>query len=145
MHNFKDFKFRGAWITPDGRSIETDDIQSHHSVLNRSEVRADVMSLASEMNINMDDITVAAMKVGYIRILNYGNQVAVELISCPSNTQVEMILSRVREYRLDLYRQFAVIIDEFVLENPETMNVKTFHSVSELGEYLNSISWKQEH
>lgn len=144
MTNSSDFKFRGVWIAPDGKLIETNDIQSHHSVLNRMDIKNLVVELASKNGIPTSDMTIAALKVGFIRMLNYGNQMALELIARPSRIQNDNIIEKICDYKIDLYRQFSVILNEFVVENSETMEIKTFHSVSELSDYLNSISLKQE-
>lgn len=144
MTNSSDFKFRGVWIAPDGNLIETNDIQSHHSVLNRPDIRNIIMELSFKNEIPTSDMTIAALKVGFIRMLNYGNQIAIELIARPSRIQIDNIISKICDYKIDLYRQFSVILNEFVVENSETMEIETLHSVSELSDYLNSISLKQE-
>lgn len=140
MTTQNNFKFRGVWIKPNGEVIETDDIQSHHSVLNQSDIKKKVLELATRNGIPTDDITVAAMKVGFIRLLNYGNQIAIELITRPSKIQIDNIISKVCDYKIDLYRQFSVTLNNFVVENTDTMEVRTLNSVSELNDFLNSIS-----
>ena len=102
------------------------------------------MELSFKNEIPTSDMTIAALKVGFIRMLNYGNQIAIELIARPSRIQIDNIISKICDYKIDLYRQFSVILNEFVVENSETMEIETLHSVSELSDYLNSISLKQE-
>lgn len=131
--------FFGAWITPDGDIHYTNNINSHSKVIDELNIRDKLINIGKNMEWTDDerkmyfdtDLAYIAMKIGYIRITNFMDQIGIETginLSDITQKQIDAIEIVYQKIRHRLYVNNIKYIKSIIFEKFQTNQFIEFNS-----------------
>lgn len=119
------YKFINAWIFPDG-SFQYTSQKSHMLALQEFNLQEKLYEKAKYIQFSDDelqkhydfDIGYIAMKLGYIRVVSFDNQFAVQYLSTMSQEQIHSIL----KIAMEIQHTSKTIFQCYVVEEFQTNN-----------------------
>lgn len=116
-------KLYGAWIFPNNKIYYTNVIESHTKIINDLNIKSYLIDQSKQIKWTDDelktfkknDLSYVALKIGFIRILSFNTELAIESIQNIYSRKT-IILEAIKN--IEKYKQCK--FSEFIIENPFT-------------------------
>lgn len=142
-------EFFGAWITPTGEIHYTNSINSHSKVIDELGIRQMLINAGktinwteSERKMYFDnDLAYIAMKLGYIRVTSFMDQIGIESgidIDDFSSDQINSIETVYQKIRQKLYLNGILFVKSVIFEKFQTGQFIEFNSFFDFLDYFKS-------